>query len=176
MSSKKRYKRRKKYEVSAKDDRGQGLIKQRQSKVSNALKVSFRSVWKVIGAIALILGLIVAILSLTFKASINHTSPLNTQSLFSSPFTVRSVSLLPIGNIWFYCRIREAKRADGWTVVSDTLTRRVRAPVPVLAPGEATSSFCELPIETMNPIVYADIEVVASYKPKYWLWDKETRS
>ncbi len=174
MPSKKRYKRGKKSKVAVKNDRGQEKIKQRQSRVSDALKASFWTVRKVVVAISSILALIVVIYSLIPKVSIIPTSPLNPQSSFSFLFAVKNEGLLPIDNVWFYCRIREAKRADGWTVVSDTLTRRAKVPVPILAAGEATSTFCEFPMKTATRIVYADIEVVTSYKPKYWPWDKET--
>ena len=135
-------------------------------------------IWSVRAAIVFvltILGAVVTIYALGPKVSITVDPLLNQKDIFSCPFQVQNDGLLSISNIWYYCCIREAKQNNGGKGLSGTLTRNEEVPVRILAPGEATTTFCTFPDETPSPIVYADIEIVVSFQPKWWFREEESR-
>lgn len=173
MSKKKRRNRAGKTKSKRKSENHAVRDKWTDSKRNTFPKLFFGVSWKVLSAIGLIVGLFVSIYDLTSKVSIEPDLSLNPENIFSAPFRIRNVGLTPIHEIWFYCRIREAKRADKWVVASDVLTRRERVPVPRLVAGEATATYCEYPFAGLGQIVYADIEVVVAYKR--WIWTREIR-
>ncbi|MCH7986819.1 MAG: hypothetical protein IH847_09595 [Acidobacteria bacterium] len=125
-----------------------------------------------IGLLSLILGAIGLILGLQAGLTVSLELPLDPDDVLTAQFEISNSGLLDLKDvriIAFEIRVEDKNR----NLRERNIGGRYTPPAETLAPGESKTVPFKTFISTDAPLVYADIAIIAFYRPAYMtFWQK----
>ena len=111
---------------------------QKQLPLNQRLKALIIGSWKLIGIIALPIGLIASLLAFASRVSVSPSSPLDPSDPFSTPFFISNDGLFAIYDVKFHCYFKKVKYVEGGGI-SNIEVLEDTAPISAI---EATKPLC----------------------------------
>jgi len=119
--------------------------------------------------VALILTILGTYYAFSPKISITPSELIETTNLYTTPFTIKNESLLPLRSIKTVWKFREIISENGKPIkFNGPYVRAVLPDIPFLESGESTTVFPPKfyePIKEARNLNHLDLEVVVLYRP-----------
>lgn len=130
--------------------------------------------WKLFVGVSVILGIIVSLLSLAPNISVSTSQSLDPKDPLSTPFIITNNGPLPIHNVEILFGINKMTTPPPMNQTISTLSLGyAKPPIPVLKAHETMTFWCPPVFKfSRDPINFADISVLVSYRPDFFFWRK----